>query len=55
MGGPSKAAETIGVHRTRVHSWLRSGAIPPRHWNKIIDTTNGAVTPSDLLPAAVRL
>jgi len=44
LGGPEAAARLIGVHRTRVFSWMRGrehggtdGAIPQRHFNTILE------------------
>jgi DNA-binding transcriptional regulator YdaS (Cro superfamily) len=52
LGGPTKAADIVGVHRTRVHDWMRSGVIPSRHWQAIIKAGDGAVTLADLYPIA---
>lgn len=52
LGGPERAAELMGVHRTRVYSWVREGAIPPKRWPQIIGLAGGRVTASDFLARA---
>lgn len=49
LQGPSKVAALTGVHRTRVHSWMKTGRIPVDHWAKIIEASNGKVTADDLV------
>jgi hypothetical protein len=43
LGGPSKVAEIVGVHRTRVSNWMRprakggtGGFIPQKHVGKLL-------------------
>ena len=62
LGGPSKVAALVGVHRTRVSNWMRckevggtGGVIPLSHHRKIIAALAGAGTilPADaLLPGS---
>lgn len=51
LGGPERAAELMGVHRTRVYSWVREDAIPPKRWPAIIGLAEGRITAGDFLPA----
>ncbi len=50
LGGPEIAAELMGVHRTRVYSWVREGVIPPKRWPQIINLAEGRVTAGDFFP-----
>lgn len=43
LGGPSKVAEIVGVHRTRVSNWMRprakggtGGFVPQKHVGKLL-------------------
>jgi len=59
LGGPEQAARDIGVHRTRVFSWMRprenggtDGAIPQRHFATILRLAREKgvqITPEDLI------
>lgn len=47
LGGPSKVANYVGVHRTRVSNWMRSkeqggtgGTIPARHFHRVMQMAN---------------
>jgi len=40
----------MGVHRTRVYSWVREGVIPPKRWPQIINLAEGRVTAGDFFP-----
>jgi hypothetical protein len=61
LGGPSKVAEIVGVHRTRVSNWMRprekggtDGFIPHRHVNALLAYAvkhNKEVSPSSFVVA----
>lgn len=60
LGGPSKVASFLGIHRTRVSNWTRSkqkggtgGRIPLGHHRKLIQLAadlGKPLTADDLLP-----
>ena len=60
LGGPSKVAAILGVHRTRVSNWMRpknrggtGGVIPLNHHRAVIEASRVAGVPlgaEDLLP-----
>lgn len=60
LGGPSKVARAVGVHRTRVSNWKRSrevggtgGLIPQRHIPSLLAFARAegvALSPADFLP-----
>lgn len=36
LGGPTKASKAIGVHRTQVHKWMRTGHIPTKQLSRVV-------------------
>lgn len=55
LGGPSAVARLLGVHRTRVHSWLKSKRIPIQHHRALLaeaERCDLEIEPDDLLPPA---
>ena len=62
LGGPTKVAQIVGVHRTRVHGWMTprasggtGGAIPLKHATKLLAwaaANDVALTANDFIPAA---
>jgi hypothetical protein len=64
LGGPSRVAEIVGVHRTRVSNWARpphkggtGGAIPHWHVAKLLDHARAHgidLTEADFAPRAPR-
>jgi len=65
LGGPTKLASLLGIHRVRVSNWMRpkekggtGGQIPLRHWNAVIKAAQDAginLTFNDLVrPEEVR-
>lgn len=63
LGGPSKVAAVVGVHRTRVSNWMRpkkaggtGGIIPLAHHRALLEAAQKAgkpLTADDLLPPSV--
>lgn len=61
LGGPVKVAEIVGIHRTRVYSWMRprakggtGGLIPIWHVSALMAAATEAgiaITPADFVPA----
>lgn len=64
LGGPTEVAAIVGVHRTRVHGWMRpksaggtGGVIPFKHVPKLISAARGmgkALSADDFLPPAAQ-
>ncbi|MGP3699214.1 hypothetical protein [Rhodobacter sp. NSM] len=62
LGGPSKVAEIVGIHRTRVYSWMRprikggtGGLIPMWHVPALMAAAAEAgvhIAAADFVPAA---
>lgn len=60
LGGPSKVAKVVGVHRTRVSNWMRprsvggaDGTIPFRHVPRLIEHARSVgvdLSADDFLP-----
>lgn len=62
LGGPTKVARIVGVHRTRVSNWARpkkaggsGGTIPFRHVPTLLDAARAAgvdLSADDFLPTS---
>lgn len=60
LGGPSKVAKVVGVHRTRVSNWMRprsvggaDGVVPFRHVPRLIEHAKSigvSLSADDFLP-----
>jgi DNA-binding phage protein len=37
FGGATAVARIVGVHRTRIYTWLRSGRVPQAHQLKLLE------------------